>query len=100
MGSCFIHHDSSSSRKFHKRHGNLASIKSHLTCYMFSRNLGILDKKKQGFVRLDMNVGPTVSVVVYKGWSFKCEELYKLKTMFSRIFYWSYQRERKSLQCT
>ena len=39
---------------------------------MFSRNLGILDKKKQGFVRLDMNVGPNVSVVVYKGWSFKC----------------------------
>ena len=46
---------------------------------MFSRNLGILDKKKQGFVRLDMNVGPNVSVVVYKGWSFKCAELYKFK---------------------
>ena len=48
---------------------------------MFSRNLGILDKKKQGFVRLDMNVGPTFSVVVYKGWSFKCAELYKLNTV-------------------
>ena len=33
-----------------------------------------------------MNVGPNVSVVVYKGWSFKCAELYKLKNTVYQNF--------------